>query len=120
MAGLTAQLGKFVANLTFEQLPAPVVRVVRTAFTDTVGVMMIGGTEPVVDILRRQIIEQGSKTEARACLSPMYVSSADAALIGSSAAHAIDFDDQSLTGHPSSILVPPVLAEGERLGLERA
>jgi 2-methylcitrate dehydratase PrpD len=41
--------------------------------------------------------------------------SADAALINGTATHALDYDDVALRGHPSTVLVPAVLAEGERL-----
>ena len=115
MTGLTAALGKFVADITFEHLPGDTLPLVRDAFTDTVGVMMVGIDEPVVDIVRRTMIQQDSAREARACLSATRVSGPDAALIGGTAAHALDYDDQSLTGHPSAVMVPAILAEGELL-----
>jgi len=116
MAGLTADLGRFLENIKFGQLPASVLPLVRNAFTDTVGVIMVGITEPVVDIVRRTLVETGGKREARACLSSIQVSAPDAALLGGTAAHALDYDDHSLTGHPSAVLVPAILAEGESLG----
>jgi 2-methylcitrate dehydratase PrpD len=39
-----------------------------------------------------------------------------AALTNGTAAHALDYDDVALEGHPSVVLVPAILAEGERLG----
>ena len=116
MAGLTADLGRFLENIKFGQLPASVLPLVRNAFTDTVGVIMVGITEPVVNIVRRTLVETGGKREARACLSSIQVSAPDAALLGGTAAHALDYDDHSLTGHPSAVLVPAILAEGEALG----
>ncbi len=116
MTALTADLGRFLANIRFDQLPAGTLPLVRDGFTDTVGVIMVGITEPVVDIVRRTLVESGSRREARACLSSIYVAAPDAALLGGTAAHALDYDDQSLTGHPSAVLVPAILAEGETLG----
>jgi len=116
MTSLTADLGRFLANIEFDHMPAEVLPLVRNAFTDTVGVMMVGITEPVVDIVRRTLIETGGRREARACLSSIYVSAPDAALLGGTAGHALDYDDHSLTGHPSTVLVPSLLAEGEALG----
>ena len=49
------------------------------------------------------------------CSAPDSAASADAALINGTAAHALDFDDVALGGHPSTVLMPAVLAEGERL-----
>src|SRR3989304_2869039 len=116
MTGLTADLGQFLANIKFDKLPAGALPLVRNGFTDTIAVIMVGITEPVVDIVRRTLVEPPSRHEARACLSSLYVSAPDAALLGGTAAHTLDFDDQSLSGHPSSVLVPAILAEGETLG----
>ncbi len=112
---LTAELGAFCAAIRYESLPAEALPIVRTAFTDAVGVMLVGTLEPVTEIVRRALAAPASRPEARACLSPLRLPATDAALLGGTAAHAIDYDDQSLTGHPSAVLVPAILAEGERL-----
>ena len=116
MANLTADLGRFLAKIQFDDLPADSLPLVRDAYTDTVGVIMVGIDEPVVEIARRTFIEQDSAREARICLSSIYASAPNAALIGGVAAHAHDYDDQSLSGHPSAVMVPALLAEGEVLG----
>ncbi len=116
MSALTADLGRFLAAINYEQLPAGALALVRNGFTDTVGVIMVGIDEPVVDIVRRTLVGSEDKREARVCLSNRYVSAPDAALVGGTAAHALDYDDQSLSGHPSAVLVPAILAEDESLG----
>ena len=52
------------------------------------------------------------------CTSPARKSPApEAAWINGTAGHALDYDDvASLRGHPSTVLVPAILAEGETLG----
>jgi len=86
MNGLTADLGRFLESVTFEQLPQGVLPMVRNGFTDTVGVIMVGITEPIVDIVRRTLADTGgSKHEARVCLSSRYVAAPDAALLGGTA-----------------------------------
>jgi 2-methylcitrate dehydratase PrpD len=40
----------------------------------------------------------------------------EAAWINGTAAHALDYDDVALRGHPSTVLVPAILAEAEHLG----
>jgi len=116
MTGLTAELGRFIADIKFRDLPADAISLARTGFTDTIGVIMVGVPEPVVGIVRRVLAHSQTQHEARACLSPLYMSGPDAALLGGTAAHALDYDDQSLSGHPSAVLVPAILAEGETLG----
>jgi len=44
-----------------------------------------------------------------------FANAGDAALLNAAAAHALDYDDTGLDGHPSVVLVPAILAEGERL-----
>ena len=77
--------------------------------------------EPVVGIVRRFVGERRSNLgEARVLFGSLCVASADAALINATAAHALDYDDVALGGHPSTVLVPALLAEGERLGASGA
>ena len=52
MCALTADLGRFLENIRYEQLPPKALPLVRNAFADTVGVIMVGITEPVVDIVQ--------------------------------------------------------------------
>ena len=114
-ATLTSDLGRFLEYIRYDQLPPGTLPLVRNAFTDTVGVIMVGITEPVVDIVRRTLVATEGRGEARMCLSALTASAPDAALVAGTAGHALDYDDHSLTGHPSTVLVPAILAEGEKL-----
>ncbi len=115
MAGLTEQLARFASSLGFAQIPAAAVETAKRGAIDCMGVMFAGRGEPVVRILEKQLAI--AKTgEARALFDRGFAPSADAALLNSTAAHALDYDDTSLYGHPSVVLVPMMLAEGERLG----
>ena len=113
---LTADIGRFIAELTYEDLPPEVLPMVRDAFTDTVGVIMVGIDQPVTDIVRKTLVEQARAPEARACLSALRVAAPEAALLAGAIAHSLDYDDQSMSGHPSAVLVPAILAEAETLG----
>jgi len=113
---LTGDIGKFLTSVHFEQLPGEAVALTRDAYTDTIGVIMAGVAEPVTGIVRDECNTTRGCGEARACLSRWTYSALDAALISGTAAHALDYDDQALTGHPSAVLVSALLAEGEWLG----
>jgi 2-methylcitrate dehydratase PrpD len=113
---LTMGLGRFVSNLRYENLPEPVVQSIRTGFTDCVGVMLAGASEPAAQLLKSMLRPAGGEAtvlygESRACAQ-------DAAWINGTAAHALDFDDVdgALRGHPSTVLVPAILAEAEAIG----
>ena len=45
------------------------------------------------------------------------LAAADAALVNGVAAHALDYDDVGMDGHPSAVLTPAILAEGWSLGV---
>lgn len=116
MSSLTAEVGEFLAGISYEDLPPEVLPMVRNAFTDTVAVVMVAIDEPVTEIVRRTLVEPAGRPEARECLAERKVSAPDAALLAGAIAHSLDYDDQSMSGHPSSVLVPAILAEAEVLG----
>jgi 2-methylcitrate dehydratase PrpD len=111
--GLTRQLAERIAGITYEELPAEAIETVKRGTIDCVGVLFAGRDEPVVKLLLNHI-QEGK--EATLLFGDQRASSADAALVNATAAHALDYDDTGLDGHPSVVLAPTVLAEGERLG----
>jgi 2-methylcitrate dehydratase PrpD len=111
---LTQALGRFVADVTFERLPAAALKAARTGFVDCVGTMIAGSPEPAVQILRKTLAT-GGPGEATLYFSCERCPAPDAAWINGTAAHALDYDDVALRGHPSTVLVPAILAEAEAL-----
>ena len=119
MSGLTQQLAEFACALDSKKVPEQAVETAKRGFIDCVGVMFAGRNEPVAQIL----FEEGlfsEKKEAHIHFDRGMTSSADAALLNGTAAHALDYDDVGIDGHPSVVLVPAILAEGERLGVSGA
>lgn len=115
-APLTRTLGRFVSALRFEALPERAVEAVRIGFTDCIAVMLAGMNEPVARIVRDAIGTRGSAGESSLSLGAERAAAPDAALANAVAGHALDYDDVALAGHPSVVLVPAILAEGEALG----
>ena len=116
MVKLTEEVGQFLANIEFAQLPPEMLPVVRDAFTDTVGVIMAGIDQPISKILRKTLVEPAGRKEARACLSSHLVAGPDAALLAGAIAHALDLGCQTMSGHPGGVIIPAILAEAEVLG----
>lgn len=114
-AGLTAELGSFIASLRPEAVPVEAIGPVRGGIADCVGVAFAGMREPVLGHALASVVS-ASTGEARLWTQPLFASTADAAFVNAVAAHALDFDDTGLDGHPSVILAPVVLAEAQRLG----
>lgn len=116
MTGLTESLAHFTANPGFETLPAEAARIVKTGFIDNIATMIAGRDEPAVRIVREFVAARKSGArEACIVFGAAMAASADAALINATAAHALDYDDVAMGGHPSAVLVSAVLAEGQYL-----
>jgi 2-methylcitrate dehydratase PrpD len=112
---LTQDLGHFVANISFERLPGEACDVARTGFIDCIATMIAGAGDPAPQLLRKAL--QASGGDASLYFSGERAPAPEAAWINGTAGHALDYDDvASLRGHPSTVLVPAILAEGEALG----
>ena len=110
---LTRSLGQFVSELSPNRLPAEAVAVARTGFVDCIGVMIAGREQEPTRILQ-EVLDPGDG-EATLYFSDRKADGPQAAWINGTAAHALDFDDVALRGHPSSVLVPAILGEAEVL-----
>jgi len=113
---LTQALGQFVAHPPFEQVPADIQPALRNAFIDTIACLFSGRQEPVTQTALTVVRQRGSLPQVRALLGDERLSVMDAAFVNAVSAHALDYDDMALNGHPSVVLVPAILAAGEALG----
>ena len=113
---LTAGLGRFIAGIRYGDIPRDAIPIIRSGFTDCVGVMIAGAHEPAPQLLKTILAPTGG--EATLLFGEGRASAAEAAWINGTAAHALDFDDSAnpLSGHPSVVLVPAILAEAEAIG----
>ena len=59
---------------------------------------------------------RGDSGEATLITDASRASAPDAALLNAVACHVLDYDDLALLGHPSVVMVPAILAEGEAVG----
>jgi len=121
MTGLTERLARFTHDPGFSEAPESAGHIIRGGVIDTVGTMIAGRDEPVVRILRQQVAHRRSNArESSVLLGVERAFAQDAALINGTAGHALDYDDVALAGHPSTVLVPALLAEGEAIGASGA
>jgi MmgE/PrpD N-terminal domain len=98
---LTQDIGRFVADLTFERLPSRAVEVARVGFIDCIATMIAGAGDPAPQLLRKIL-------DPRPGVATLYFTgetapAPEAAWVNGTAAHALDYDDvASLRGHPST------------------
>ena len=115
---LTRALGAFVSSLRLSSIPPEALAVVHTGFADCVGTMIAGSVEDPPKLLLEALAPPPG--EASLYLTGPRVAAPEAAFVNATAAHALDFDDVALRGHPSTVLVPAILAEAEVLGASGA
>lgn len=110
---LTKTLGQFVSGLSPDRLPAEAKRVAKIGFIDCIGTMIAGRDEQAPQILKTVLKPAAGK--ATLYFSGQTSPAPEAAWINGTAAHALDFDDVAMRGHPSTVLVPAIIAESEDL-----
>lgn len=113
---LTQGLGQFVASPPFKAAPDDVVQLLRDAFIDTVACLFSGRQEAVTQAALALARQRAGAPQARALLGSERLNAMDAAFVNAVSAHALDYDDMALNGHPSVVLVPALLACGEAAG----
>ena len=112
-ATLLQRLAARSADLTLADLDAHGLHVVRTAFADTLGVALAGSGAVSLGLVAGTMGDGSGSSSVLG--DPRRRSPLDAGLLNAMAAHVLDYDDGNLelVGHPSTILVPTVLALGE-------
>ena len=113
MSTLTLDLGRFVADLNHRNLPSEACTVARTGIADCFGVLIAGARDPEVALIDGELGSSAGAVLASLIPSGAQRTPESAALINGVAAHVLDYDDVSLDGHPSAVLVPAILAQGE-------
>lgn len=109
---LTAALGAFAAGA--HRLPPQACAVATLGMADAAGLVVRARGEAVVQALA-QLHAQGRTGPSSVLLGAGRTSMIDAALVNASAAHAFALDDVAWGCHPSSMLMPALLAVGEHL-----
>jgi len=116
MSNLTIDLGRFVAGLGLRQIPAEGCATARRGIADCFGVLIAGSRDAEIALVDRELGHASGSPLASLIPSGARRSVETAALVNGVAAHILDYDDVSLDGHPSAVLVPAILAQGEASG----
>jgi 2-methylcitrate dehydratase PrpD len=113
--GITMALAGFVATMRDRPLSPRTRDVLREALVDAIGCGLYGLTTDWARIIHRFARDAGGPAESALWCGGTKVSAAHAALAAGTAIHSFDFDDHSRAKiHPGAVVVPVVLALGER------
>ncbi len=119
---LTQQLAEFAIDTPASRLSTELRALARNASIDTVGCALAALSEPVVRIVNKSVADATTGLTASVWGLGRKVGVADAAFLNAVSSHALDFDDNipTMRGHPSTTMLPTVLAVGEALGASGA
>ena len=118
MTMLAQAIAERIHRLRYEDISPAALDWTRSAFIDTVGVTLAGIVEDGPRCLMRVPGIATSPGPSLIFTTATRTSPLDAALVNGTAAHALDYDDVAgaLGGHPSVMLIPPMLALAEQTG----
>jgi len=113
---LARALAEFGSRLRYDDLPAEVTASARLRLLDTVGVCLASVGMPYADAMLGVVGEQGESSDAALFGSAKRAAAAWAACYNGALAHGNDYDDTHSAAliHISGVVVPAVLALGER------
>ena len=114
--GATDTIAKWIVNTTYEDIPPDAIRVANESCFDVIGDILAGSAQPVGDIIKKYVADQGAAPQATVLSSGSQSSVANAALANGTMGHALDFDDFGGFGHPTVAIFPALLAIGEHSG----
>ena len=117
MPAVTSQIAEFAVTADGSTLPDEALHLAERAVTDTIGVILAATHDRTVEAIQAahrgrlcpgpaSVLAMGQRTQA-----------VQAALLNGTAAHALDFDDvaDGIKGHPSTVLVPAILAVAQEV-----
>ncbi len=114
--GATEKVANWIMNTSYEDIPPEAIRVANESCFDLLGVILAGSVQPVGQIIRQYVADQGAVPEATVLGSGLRTSLPNAALANGTMGHALDYDDFGGFGHPTVAIFPALLALGERTG----
>jgi 2-methylcitrate dehydratase PrpD len=111
-AGATARLVEFAGRLKYAALPEDVRHHARRHLLDTIGVMIAGAQGDLCRKAQAVLADTRSGERVPVPGREERASVLDAAFLGGTAAHGIEYDDGFRQGsvHPGCVVVPAVLA----------
>jgi len=118
MALTEETIAKFIVETSDEDIPPAALKWANLGSFDVVGTMMAGAVSPPGQIMAKFTKEAGGTPETTVVGTGIRTSAVMGALANGSLAHALDYDDMGgKFGHPSCVLLPPLISLAERMHL---
>jgi 2-methylcitrate dehydratase PrpD len=115
---ITAEVARFIEQMTFDQLPAEALRIGKRCVLDGLAVILAGSQQQCTQIVRNFSLKNSQAAESTAFgKEPVKLPAMFAALVNGTAGHAMDWDDTQLSTTADRIFgllthptVPPLVA----------
>ncbi|MBI2907578.1 MAG: MmgE/PrpD family protein [Chloroflexi bacterium] len=113
--GATEQFARFIVETTFDQVPPKVIAYSKQLMLDAIGCALAGSTTETGKIMTDFVRQMGGVEESTVFAGGFRAPAANAALANGTLCHSMDYDDLGYHGHPSTTMVPVLLALGEKV-----
>ena len=113
--GLSQELGRFLATLSYADLSGEVVEIAKSRLLDALSVSYNGKDLPHCQVALQSI--RGSKGACTILGERAKAATADAAFVNAVMGHSTLHEDFGGGGHPGTYIVPVALAVGEERGV---
>jgi len=115
---VSSQLATFAAAFSHKDIDGTLITAVQRFVLDFLGVAIGGSSLPSSSTVISLVEELGGQPEATVIGRRQRVPAANAALANGTSAHGLELDDthEESSLHPGAVVIPTVLAVGEKLG----
>ena len=111
-APATLEVARFVAGCRYDELPSAVREQAKLAIIDAIGALLAGLSMPSVERVRDLAVTEGRAGKASVLGTDLRLAASAAALANGAAAHALDYDNISLTVS-GFVVAEPVVHDGD-------
>jgi 2-methylcitrate dehydratase PrpD len=115
---ITKTISEFSAGTRYADLPADAIVAAKKGIIDFLGVAIAGSTTNVARVITEYAAQEHGASDAGIIAGGIRTSPYLAALCNGAIGHALDFDDEceSWNSHPTTAILPAVLALAEKSG----
>src|SRR4249920_3253013 len=115
--GATGRIARYLAGLSYTDLPPALVDLTKRCVLDTLGVT-IGASSlaPEAKLVMEYVSDLEGKPESSILGFGGKAPAPWAAFVNGSLGHMLDYDDMGESGHPGIVTIPVALAVGQRAG----
>lgn len=119
MKEYTKQLAQWSAEVRYEDIPAPVIEMMKKCLVDTLGCAAAGSRRAEINALISGILDPAETGKATVWFQQTNAPAATALMINGSMNHAVELDDLHKPSkiHAGTVIVPAVLTCGELFGI---